>query len=113
MLYIMTVYFNVESKIKASFKFIVRLKYIQIYFIHRGMDGFRLPRTANSAVFFLSCYFLRKKSRVLLHFLEGWLGSETLGCFRCLDYAVNLSWIEAHQQCEHIGGFLAEPRTGR
>ncbi len=41
------------------------------------------------------------------------MGAEDLGCFKCLDYAVNLFWIEAHQQCEEIGGFLAEPQTAR
>jgi hypothetical protein len=44
---------------------------------------------------------------------EGWIGAEDIGCFKFLDYAVNIIWGVAHQQCEKIGGFLAEPRTSK
>jgi hypothetical protein len=70
------------------------------------------PERLTVPCYFLAVIFL-EKILSFTAFLEGWLGSETLGCFKCLDNAVNLSWIEAHQQCENIGGFLAEPRTGR
>jgi hypothetical protein len=45
--------------------------------------------------------------------LGGWLGAEDLGCFKFLETAVNLNWVEAQQKCEEIGGYLAEPRTPR
>jgi hypothetical protein len=43
----------------------------------------------------------------------GWLDADVLGCFKLLDTAVNLSWVEAQQKCETIGGYLAEPITAR
>jgi hypothetical protein len=48
-----------------------------------------------------------------LQFSVGWLDADVLGCFKLLDTAVNLSWVEAQQKCEKIGGYLAEPITAR
>ena len=45
--------------------------------------------------------------------LGGWLDADVLGCFKFLDAAVNLSWVEAQQKCEAAGGFLAEPLTAK
>ena len=49
----------------------------------------------------------------LIQYLDGWIGSETLGCFQFLHRAVDLFWVEAHLKCVEIGGYLAEPRTAR
>ena len=42
-----------------------------------------------------------------------WIDAADLGCYKFLDSAVNLIWVEAQQKCESIGGYLAEPTTGR
>ena len=42
-----------------------------------------------------------------------WIDADDLGCFKFLDSAVNLFWVEAQQKCESIGGYLAEPTTAR
>jgi len=49
----------------------------------------------------------------LLKYSDGWLDADVLGCFKFLDNVVNLSWLAAQQECEAIGGFLAEPKTAR
>jgi hypothetical protein len=36
-----------------------------------------------------------------------------LGCFMFLEADTDLSWVEAQQKCESIGGYLAEPITAR
>lgn len=46
-------------------------------------------------------------------FLGGWLDADELGCYKFLDASVNLSWVEAQQMCEAIGGYLAEPLNAR
>ncbi len=45
--------------------------------------------------------------------LDDWLDGADLGCFKFLETAINLDWLEAQQKCEEIGGYLAEPRTFR
>jgi hypothetical protein len=45
--------------------------------------------------------------------LDDWLDATELGCFKFLETAINLNWLEAQQKCEQIGGYLAEPRTLR
>jgi len=40
----------------------------------------------------------------------GWLVTEH-GCYKFLHGAVGLSWEAARQECENIGGYLAEPIT--
>jgi len=45
--------------------------------------------------------------------LDDWLDATDLGCFKFLETAINLNWLEAQQKCEEIGGYLAEPRTFR
>ena len=42
-------------------------------------------------------------------YLDGWIGTEDLGCFQFLISEVNLNWVEAQQKCESVGGYLAEP----
>jgi len=43
----------------------------------------------------------------------GWLDADDLGCFRLLEDAVNVSWLEGLQKCEAVGGYLAEPTNAR
>jgi hypothetical protein len=43
--------------------------------------------------------------------LGEWLNAGGLGCFKFLTSEVGLSWVEAKQKCEEIGGYLAEPIT--
>jgi len=38
-----------------------------------------------------------------------WLDADELGCFKFLVTETRLTWLEAHQKCELIGGYLAEP----
>jgi hypothetical protein len=45
--------------------------------------------------------------------LGDWLNADDLGCFLFLETAINLSWLEAQQKCEDMGGYLAELRTRR
>ncbi len=45
--------------------------------------------------------------------LDDWLDATDVGCFKFLETAINLNWLEAQQKCEEIGGYLAEPRTRR
>jgi hypothetical protein len=45
--------------------------------------------------------------------LDDWLDGADLGCFKFLETAINLNWLEAEQKCQEIGGYLAEPRTFR
>jgi hypothetical protein len=45
--------------------------------------------------------------------LDDWLDATELGCFKFLETAINLNWLEAQQKCQEIGGYLAEPRTFR
>jgi len=40
---------------------------------------------------------------------DDWFDADDLGCFKFLDSAVNLTWIEAQLACEKEGGYLAEP----
>ena len=42
-----------------------------------------------------------------------WIDAEDFGCFKFLDSAVDLVWVEAQQECQSIGGYLAEPSTAR
>jgi hypothetical protein len=62
-------------------------------------------------------YYSYKEHLLLPHtpsmILDDWLDADVLGCFRFLDTAVNLNWVEAQRRCEDIGGYLAEPRTRR
>ena len=44
---------------------------------------------------------------------DGWIDADDLGCFKFLDSAVNLFWVEAQQKCQSIGGNLAEPFNAR
>jgi hypothetical protein len=52
-------------------------------------------------------------SIICYNFKDGWLDAEELGCFKFLETATNLFWVEAQQKCESIGGYLAEPTTAR
>jgi hypothetical protein len=49
----------------------------------------------------------------IVTFPDGWMGSSDLGCFQFLVHATNIIWGVASQQCEKLGGYLAEPRTYR
>ena len=42
-----------------------------------------------------------------------WIDADDLGCFKFLDSATNLNWVEAQQECQSLGGYLAEPKTIR
>ena len=42
---------------------------------------------------------------------EGWINAQSLGCFKFLDDAGHVNWMDAHSLCEIEGGFLAEPST--
>ncbi len=44
---------------------------------------------------------------------DDWLDADVIGCYKFLETEVNVSWVEAHQKCEEIDGYLAEPRTRR
>ncbi len=48
-----------------------------------------------------------------VHFKDGWLDADELGCFKFLEAATDLFWVEAQQKCESIGGYLAEPSNAR
>jgi hypothetical protein len=45
--------------------------------------------------------------------LGDWLDADDIGCFKFLETAINLNWLEADQKCEEIGGYLAELRSSR
>ncbi len=45
--------------------------------------------------------------------LDGWQDGDDRGCFKFMETAIGLNWVEAQQKCEDIGGYLAEPRTHR
>jgi len=42
---------------------------------------------------------------------DDWFDGGDLGCYKLLESAVNLTWVEAQSECEQIGGYLAEPKT--
>ena len=42
---------------------------------------------------------------------HGWVDGGEMGCFLFQAENVNLSWIEALNECEKLGGFLMEPKT--
>jgi len=42
---------------------------------------------------------------------DDWFDGGDLGCYKLLESAVNLTWVEAQEECEQIGGFLAEPKS--
>ena len=46
-------------------------------------------------------------------FTDSWLDADDLGCFKFLEGAVNLSWVDAQLRCESMGGYLAETITTR
>jgi len=40
-----------------------------------------------------------------------WVNAGQLGCYKLLTQAHNLSWIESENECERLGGHLAEPKS--
>jgi len=42
---------------------------------------------------------------------DDWFDAGSLGCYMLLESAVDLTWVQAQDQCEQIGGYLAEPKT--
>ncbi len=42
-----------------------------------------------------------------------WVDAGELGCYRFLNDATDLSWVEAGQKCQEIGGYLVELLTPR
>ena len=47
-----------------------------------------------------------------IHVPDGWIDAD-LGCYKLLNKAVNLNWLEGKEECEKLGGYLAEPMTHR
>jgi len=44
---------------------------------------------------------------------DDWFDANDLGCFKFLESKLNLTWVEAQEECEQVGGYLAEPITTR
>ena len=42
---------------------------------------------------------------------EGWIDADFLGCFYFDFSQINLSWEEAMDSCDRMGGYLAEIKT--
>jgi len=44
---------------------------------------------------------------------DDWFDAKELGCYKFLKHKTNLTWVDAEEECENIGGYLAEPSTTR
>ncbi len=58
-------------------------------------------------------FFFIKQKKLFKCFSGEWVDAGELGCYRLLNAASNLSWVEAGQKCQEIGGYLVELLTPR